>query len=290
VTYNIDLIRAIPFTMALAQMREFTNAYYGTGYGFERGSAILGNPSQTAIALLGAYLSLTDEEGLKSLKTGLASQSSEQMKFLTALVRNTYKDQVATPDGIESLLAKAKESTHPELDDILPFYSTKQAGIEEIALLCLDLSRRGKTPLELLQIMYQTFVPFRYSVQNKETALIIRSKRVVDEYTREATPEERALLAQTEAEGKLTERWLLDIMDQDQLEAKTMTQDFHSPELLLLHKIQGRLMDQHRKLTSEMKAEHNSQQQKAYQQQIQKLNIYIQMSILAISEALGFGG
>jgi hypothetical protein len=205
VTYNIDLIRAIPFTMALAQMREFTNAYYGTGYGFEQGSSILGNPAQAAITLLGAYLrSLKDDASVQALKSSLSSQSSELMKFTIALIRNTHKDEVATPEGIEKLINAAKDAKNSDLDSILPLYTTPQTGIEAIAQLCLDLSRRGKTPLELLQLMYQTFVPFRYSVQNKETALIIRNKRIVDEYTAGATPEERALLDQTEQEGKLT--------------------------------------------------------------------------------------
>ena len=38
VTYNVENIRAIPFTMALAQMREFTSAYYGSGYALEKGT------------------------------------------------------------------------------------------------------------------------------------------------------------------------------------------------------------------------------------------------------------
>jgi phosphoenolpyruvate carboxylase len=52
VTYNIDLIRAIPFTMLLAQMREFTVAYYGTGSAFESGCALLNDGHKISVILL----------------------------------------------------------------------------------------------------------------------------------------------------------------------------------------------------------------------------------------------
>jgi len=61
VTYNIDSIRAIPFTMILAQMREFTSAYYGTGTAFENGCTWLADANgetTTALARLAALLKL----------------------------------------------------------------------------------------------------------------------------------------------------------------------------------------------------------------------------------------
>jgi phosphoenolpyruvate carboxylase len=39
--FNIDTIRAIPFTMNLAQLRDLSSAFYGTGTGFELGSKLL---------------------------------------------------------------------------------------------------------------------------------------------------------------------------------------------------------------------------------------------------------
>ena len=59
--------------------------------------------------------------------------------------------------------------------------------------------------------MYHRFTPFRYSIQNKETALLIRNKKIVDDYTREATSDERILLDETEREGQLTRSWILKI-------------------------------------------------------------------------------
>lgn len=46
--YDIDSIRAIPFVMVLAQMREFSSAFYGTGTAFETGAALLMSPITTA--------------------------------------------------------------------------------------------------------------------------------------------------------------------------------------------------------------------------------------------------
>lgn len=41
--------------------------------------------------------------------------------------------------------------------------------------------------VDVLREMYRTYPPFRYSMENKETALIIRNKKVVDEYTKEVS-------------------------------------------------------------------------------------------------------
>lgn len=131
--------------------------------------------------------------------------------------------------------------------------------------------------------MYHEYPPFRYSVENKETALLIRNKRVVDFYTHEvsfekiqqflrnrkcilidcerpmfgewgwviflqANEEEKQLLNETEQEAQLTKKWILNINQQQELESKTLTQDFNSSELFLLHKIQSKFMSQFRQL------------------------------------------
>ena len=101
------------------------------------------------------------------------------------------------------------------------------------------------------------------------------------------------LLEETEKEARLSEHWILKITEQDHLELKTLTQNFASAELLLLHRIQSKWMREHRnlhKLIASAKGTANSANIPQYQQQLRKLDNLIQMSILAISEALGFGG
>jgi len=98
------------------------------------------------------------------------------------------------------------------------------------------------------------------------------------------------LLEDTEQEAKLAVKWILQITSQDNLELKTMTKNFHSAEIFLLHKIQSKWMSDHRELTQGGKQNPGSQTNKLVQQQINNLNTFIQISILAISEALGFGG
>jgi len=50
--FNIDTIRAIPFVMILAQLRDFSSAFYGTGTAFEDGSKLLMDPHNTGKKLI----------------------------------------------------------------------------------------------------------------------------------------------------------------------------------------------------------------------------------------------
>jgi len=290
ITYNIDSIRAIPFTMALAQLREFTNAFYGTVTAFEIGSQLLGNPTQTAMALLSHYLTIPGIDVSQLTRDLLNPVASSSIYHLVSLVRLSYRDDIQSETGVSNLIEKAKTTNDNTLKEVVSLYTTVKQGVEIIALICLDLFNRKKSPLELFQVMYHTFVPFRFSLQNKETALIIRCKRMVDEYTKDANETERALLDETEREGKLSTGWILKIMNQEQLEAKTLTQEFHSTELYLLHKVQAHLMRKHRQLSERSTKAQDQKEIRAFQLQLQTLGIHIQMSILAISEALGFGG
>ncbi len=189
-----------------------------TGYNrfVEIGSLVLSNPSQTAVDLLSHWIKSNDDVKITQFKQELLNGGTENIPVVTvlasstsphlvALLRARYPEEVKTELGVASLVDKAKQSASYLITEILPLYSSH--GIETIAFLCLDLQQRRKSPLELYQTMYQTFVPFRFSLQNKETSLIIRCKRMVDEYTKDANEEERALLAETEKEGKLSERY-----------------------------------------------------------------------------------
>jgi hypothetical protein len=64
----------------------------------------------------------------------------------------------------------------------------------------------------------------------------------------QANEEEKQLLNETEQEAQLTKKWILNINQQQELESKTLTQDFNSSELFLLHKIQSKFMSQFRQL------------------------------------------
>ncbi|KAJ1497547.1 hypothetical protein HMI54_013531 [Coelomomyces lativittatus] len=63
-------------------------------------------------------------------------------------------------------------------------------------------------------------------MNKQETSLLIRNKKIVDCYTKEATSEEKALLEETERESELTKKWILDIAEQDVLKSKTISRDF----------------------------------------------------------------
>jgi len=148
----------------------------------------------------------------------------------------------------------------------------------------LILHKRNQQPIILLQEMYKSYAPFRFSIDNKEAALIIRSKKVVDLYTQDATPEEKELLNQTEKEAQLARSWVLNINQQNELENKSSFLAHSGPELYLLHKIQYKFLQQYPTLLSVKPTT------KQLREQLNNLNDCIQMTILAISEALGFGG
>jgi phosphoenolpyruvate carboxylase len=86
--YNIDKIRAIPFAMVLAQMREFTGAYYGTGTAFEKGSQFLADAPTAALHLLAAALLFENET---TLMDKLASNYNSNLLLLLKQVRFLYR-------------------------------------------------------------------------------------------------------------------------------------------------------------------------------------------------------
>ena len=71
-------------------------------------------------------------------------------------------------------------------------------------------------------------------MENKESSLVIRNKRIVDDYCRDTQTEERKVLDETEREAQLTCKWLLQITEQAELSSKTYTINFNSPEALIL--------------------------------------------------------
>eukprot|EP01117_Protostelium_nocturnum_P012732 TRINITY_DN4701_c0_g1_i2.p1 TRINITY_DN4701_c0_g1~~TRINITY_DN4701_c0_g1_i2.p1 ORF type:complete len:1027 (+),score=335.62 TRINITY_DN4701_c0_g1_i2:233-3313(+) len=292
ITWDIDTIRAIPFTMALAQMREFTNAYYGLGTALEFGSQILANEGgQTTLGLLSIFMEhCQDQEDLFAQfqsDNEIRSKGASYPSFLDLLERATGKGK-----DLQKLKESASSSNNLANREILlstlKLFPSIVDGINAVAKLVNDLEDHKKTPLDVLRRMYKEFSPFRYSIENKETALLIRSKRVVDVYTSELDSSLKGILEETESEAQLSIKWILTINQQEKLVSKTLTQDFESPELFLLHKIQSKWMDKYRKLSHEAKV--NINRNKQIQEELRTLNLGIQMSILAISEALGFGG
>jgi phosphoenolpyruvate carboxylase len=284
VTYNIDSIRAIPFTMFLAQMREFTNAYYGTGTAFEEGSRLLSNENaETTLTLLAAYDKIVSKEGWDALNVS----KDTRVPSLNLLLEKYISANESS--SITSLLAAARafsDSTPTPspltiVEGVLDLYHPVVPGIEEIAKLVLDLQNSGQTVMEVLREMYRSYAPFQYSIQNKEAALLIRSSRIVNMYTERATAEEKSILEMTHRESVLTTTWILGILEQEELQSKTLTQDFNSPELEVLHHIQARWLTVAKDFVPGTRSKLVDER---------KIGIYIQMSILAISEALGFAG
>jgi phosphoenolpyruvate carboxylase len=289
VTYNIDSIRAIPFTMFLAQMREFTNAYYGTGTAFEKGTQWLANKGgETAVALARAYIDAISADETTPPQVYHAILSSDTrvphlLKVIEASMQQLIGDETKFGDFIQ--LAK-KINPDPLFSSMLKQYgSSVFVGIEALASLILETSqiRSENGALSVLQDMYRSYPPFQYSLQNKEASVLIRNKDIIDDYTESATPEEKKLLSITEEESRLTAAWVLRITGQSELELKMINRDFNSVELTILHKIQAKFLKDYQKLVAAKTAGRPSFEQ-------QELEAAVQMSILAISQALGFAG
>eukprot|EP01087_Luapelamoeba_hula_P018107 TRINITY_DN5792_c0_g1_i1.p1 TRINITY_DN5792_c0_g1~~TRINITY_DN5792_c0_g1_i1.p1 ORF type:complete len:1167 (-),score=167.95 TRINITY_DN5792_c0_g1_i1:77-3277(-) len=283
-TYNIDTIRAIPFAMLLAQMREFTVAYYGTGTSYQLASEWLQQPSTTVPLLVKAW----------------ARNNKDQKDLPAAFAKFTELSQLVEAYGmskdVSELLAAgtADESTSglytPSLFDVLKQYNSVDEGIAYVATLMNDVAKnRNNELLTILQEMYYSYAPFRYSTENKEASLLVRDFRMVQTYTKDASAEEKAILEYTEAEAVLATRWVLAISKQTQLSSKTMLQDWRSPELYLLHKIQSRFLQRYREIESARKKT-GGQRPRAELESLDRLRVYIQLTVLAVSEALGFGG
>lgn len=297
VTYNIDSIRAIPFTMFLAQLREFTNAYYGTGTAFEIGTKLLANnKASTTLALLSAYNNVVSKEGwqpehiekdsrVPSLLVLLQEMQKEQnlpnVRAAFDLARTTFASSPTISSRKDSPAAVASPDTADYIAKILDLYNPVVPGIEEIAKLVVDLTESGQSVLDVLRSMYRSYAPFQYSIQNKEAAMLIRSTRIVNLYAAQASAEEKKILNLTHQEADLTTKWVLDILQQEKLESKTLTQDFNAPELEVLHHIQAHFLGKAKEIAPNSRSKLTDER---------KLGVYIQMTILAISEALGFAG
>jgi phosphoenolpyruvate carboxylase len=287
VTYNIESIRAIPFTMFLAQMREFTNAYYGTGAAFEYGAKWLDNADGSTItALLRAYVdSLSADASTPAAVYEALLTNDTRVPHLNKLIKQAHDSHFGGKTFADIVELAKSTQLPPNFLPALKQYPNVFQGIDDVAALVMDMSASQTTTLEVLQEMYKKYPPFNYSIQNKETALIIRWKQIIDDYAEHASAEEKALLAETEEEASLAKKWVLSITKQSELQLKMLVRDFHSPELVLLHKIQAKLLKEYMSKYGNAKSQglHPTKDQ-------QELETHVQMSILAISEALGFAG
>lgn len=284
VTYNIESIRAIPFTMFLAQMREFTNAYYGTGTAFEKGTQWLTNTAGTTVlALARAYIDAINADVSTPPQVYQAILSSDtRVPHLVEVIQKGLNGA-----KFDEFLASAKQHTPDSLftSTLKQYGPSVFAGIESVSLLLLETGTSSESALSTLQEMYRNFPPFQYSLQNKEASVLIRDKDIVNDYAALATPEEKKLLDVTEEESRLTAAWVLRITGQTELELKMLNRDFHSTELNLLHKIQAKFLKDYQQQYGTVKGSIARPTQEQ-----QDLESAVQMSILAISQALGFAG
>jgi len=264
---NIDTIRAIPFTMCLGQTRDFCVGFYGCGTAFELGTQYLSSVNDTACKLAFIYWNNLKQENLKlEFKKNILSGEKNTNPLISIL-------QLQKID-IESCLKL--EVTDVSLKAILSLFPSINDGINQISTLLLDIVLNNTTPLFILQEMLKHYKPFRFSIENKEASLLIHDKKVIDMYTQDASPEEKSVVEDIEEEAQLSKKWILKITEQDQLKIK-YAKDTNSGRLFLLHKIQSYFLRIHRNgnFTSKQRVE---------------LENNIQLTILAISEALGFGG
>jgi len=273
VSYNIDNIRAIPFTMDLAQMREFTVAYYGCGSAFDKASILFKQENRKSVLLiLLEMLNKEDRltEDLKRLVATFTVNPNDSIQNIISAIRQRYAVYETEVIGAEILKA------------ISVFYPDNIHCAHDVAKVMLHMMEHKKEFLDLINEMYKNYAPFRYSIDNKLHALFIREKRIVDEYTKGATQEEQRVLTDTEEEAQKTKNWLLKIVDANKFSQKQIHRNYGSIELLVLHKIQSRMLEGYNTYVQEGKQMHRKE--------LSDLSVYLQMTILAISEALGFGG
>jgi hypothetical protein len=246
--------------MDLAQMREFTNAYYGTGTAFQIGTKILSDVSGT-IQLLSAI-------ALKKCPKVLDQEVFENLYKRVNISKPKDEDLSCNPKDLDML------------EKVIGTFDKPETGILHIANLLTENVKEYLDPLALLREMFLYYAPFRYSIENKEMALNIRSKRVIHEYTRDATDIQKQVLELTENEAELTKEWVLKIQEKESLTRHL--KEFNSTELELLHKIQSRFLRKFAALSEKKNQESRKE--------LSKLSQYVQMTILAVSEGLGFGG
>jgi len=269
ITYNIDSIRAIPFTMLLAQMREFSSAFYGTGTAFELGSKILEDGNTTTLVLLKFFV---DRMGLSADKVLEDATLGPNLKELAA----------SLPKGSVEALKKIEDKTSPTLYEILSLYTSVDEAVECVAALVLDLKKTELKTVYILREMYENYAPFKFSLENKESSLLVRNYRISKLYMRNASAKELELLETTEKEAKITRKWVLSIMGQSDLFNKTIKISYKTPELEVLHRIQAKFMQDFAKIKNLTDSTSRSK--------AREYSTWIQMTILAISEGLGFGG
>jgi len=166
----------------------------------------------------------------------------------------------------------------PTLFSIISRFSSVSEGVYHISSLLLDLKKSKQTPLQVLQEMFKNFRPFKFSIENKEAALLIHNKK----YLRCTHPmhlmTKKKVIKAIETEAQLTGKWVLAISEQTSLKNK-FAKDTNNPRLFLLHKIQSYLLHLYRNEKDTMSGAKR-----------EELDRYIQLTILAISEGLGFGG
>eukprot|EP01125_Pyxidicula_operculata_P016577 TRINITY_DN5721_c0_g1_i2.p2 TRINITY_DN5721_c0_g1~~TRINITY_DN5721_c0_g1_i2.p2 ORF type:complete len:518 (+),score=118.38 TRINITY_DN5721_c0_g1_i2:1937-3490(+) len=262
-SYNIDTIRAIPFTMVLAQLRDFSSAFYGTGTAFEVGCNYLSAVEETTKKLVTIVSTSFPEDRVKILTSGTAP-----LGILLNTLQLSY----------EKILSEKLEKDE-YLSRVLHKLVNIENGVNCLSWILNDLVEKKTDPLSVLRELYKEFRPFAYSIENKETALLIRHKEVIDMYLEKATDEEKSIFEDTEEEAALSKKWVLAILQQEELVNKHWKKNMRSPELFLLHRIQSHYLKIY-----------NQTSGSASSKQLDSLDTHIQMTILSISEGLGFGG
>lgn len=160
--------------MDLAQLREFTVAYYGTGTAFTIGEPILSSGERGALQLLRELVNGVD--GNQALEQLLeVDDILERVEpKLAKLLRFCFAADLSSTDGraklIERALAVKDEDTW--LVQIIEKYNSKYEGINEIAGILLDL-------LEKVSSFYTTVS----GQQNDEFQTSIRSFPNLDTLT-----------------------------------------------------------------------------------------------------------
>jgi phosphoenolpyruvate carboxylase len=260
VKYNVENIRAIPFTMILAQMRDFTNGYYGVGTSFQVGTKLLTNIKDTTKLLVSLYYANKKQDSLKQLV-------SDKVDIpIVHLINKVLDGEVSD-----------YQMHDDNLTELIPIYQSFEVTVNCISTILLDIHFvRKQSVLEILQSIYEKYLPFQCSIDNKETALLIRNYTIVKEYAKFATEDEKKVLEECEKEAILSKEWILKITKNEKLRLKPELKDFDTPELLILHKIQARLLQEYFKDPKNAKNK--------------VLLTQLQMTILSISEGLGFGG
>lgn len=128
--------------MDLAQLREFTVAYYGTGTAFAIGEPILSSGEQGALRLLRELINGASD-GKEALDQLLeVDDILERVEpKLAKLLRFCFTADLSSVSGRAQLIerAMAVEDEDSWLVQIIDKYNSKSEGINEIAGIVLDL-------------------------------------------------------------------------------------------------------------------------------------------------------